>query len=373
VVRPKDSSYCLNIGVVHNCKCRIRQVSHWEYERLLKNGIPAPATEATQEIDPKTGLPTGRHTGARVPVSTTAPKTSLVEWTNKRTGEVQRVPKGIDPGWDYNPGEGRQAHLEKLLAQKEYDGRKISKPHPEQPMQKPKRQPWPPHFPPVEIVADTPVVQGHPDYPDAKQGDIEAALRLVRNTLSDDQIRRLREVYQADVPLLAAIQAVEGVSVNVIPQAMAAWLAAKTGFALDDSLVQINKVGHTKSSGWHRLANQALFGGDVAQGRNYLLLDDFIGQGGTLANMRAFIESKGGRVVGAIALTGKAYSSILALTDETLIALRAKHGNLENEWRERFGFGFDGLTESEARYLLKAEDADTIRNRLAAAAQESRT
>lgn len=101
------------------CKCRIRQVSHWEYERLLKNGIPAPATEATQEIDPKTGLPTGRHTGARVPVSTTAPKTSLVEWTNKRTGEVQRVPKGIDPGWDYNPGEGRQAHLQKVLAQKQ--------------------------------------------------------------------------------------------------------------------------------------------------------------------------------------------------------------------------------------------------------------
>lgn len=100
------------------CKCRIRQVSHWEYERLLKNGIPAPATEATQEIDPKTGLPTGRHTGARVPVSTTAPKTSLVEWTNKRTGEVQRVPKGIDPGWDYNPGEGRQAHLQKVLAEK---------------------------------------------------------------------------------------------------------------------------------------------------------------------------------------------------------------------------------------------------------------
>jgi len=100
------------------CRCRIRQVSHWEYERLLKNGIPAPATRATQEIDPKTGLPTGRHAGARVPVSTTAPKTSLVEWTNKRTGEVQKIPRGIDPGWDYNPGEGRKAHLEKVLAEK---------------------------------------------------------------------------------------------------------------------------------------------------------------------------------------------------------------------------------------------------------------
>ena len=43
------------------------------------------------------------------------------------------------------------------------------------------------------------------------------------------------------------------------------------------------------------------------------------------------------------------------------------------KWRKRFGFGFDCLTESEARYLLRAEDADTIRNRLAAAAQKSGT
>ena len=101
------------------CKCRIRQVSHWEYDRLLKTGIPAPASATTQEIDPTTGLPTGRHTGVMVNVSTQAPKVSLVEWTNKRTGEIQQIPKGIDPGWDYNLGEGRLAHLEKVLAELE--------------------------------------------------------------------------------------------------------------------------------------------------------------------------------------------------------------------------------------------------------------
>jgi hypothetical protein len=60
----------------------------------------------------------------------------------------------------------------------------------------------------------------------------------------------------------------------------------------------------------------------------------------------------------------------LALTDETLKALRIKHGNLEPWWREQFGFGFDALTESEARYLIRAEDADTIRNRLVEAQQK---
>lgn len=32
------------------------------------------------------------------------PADVLVPWTNKRTGEVRQIPKGIDPGWDHNPG-----------------------------------------------------------------------------------------------------------------------------------------------------------------------------------------------------------------------------------------------------------------------------
>lgn len=34
-----------------------------------------------------------------------APEIETREWTNPRTGEVHRVPQGIDPGFDYNPGE----------------------------------------------------------------------------------------------------------------------------------------------------------------------------------------------------------------------------------------------------------------------------
>lgn len=33
-----------------------------------------------------------------------APKVELREWTNPATGEVRRVAKGIDPGWDYHVG-----------------------------------------------------------------------------------------------------------------------------------------------------------------------------------------------------------------------------------------------------------------------------
>ncbi len=36
-------------------------------------------------------------------------------WTNKRTGEVQAVPKGIDPGWQRNPGQLRLQALNGML------------------------------------------------------------------------------------------------------------------------------------------------------------------------------------------------------------------------------------------------------------------
>ena len=232
------------------------------------------------------------------------------------------------------------------------------------------RVPWSTGLTDVEIVADTSIVQRHPAYSAAKQGDLNAALQLVGDVINDEQIRQIIEKYGEANPLLTGVQAIEGASVNVIPQAMVAWLAKQAGFEMENSLVQINRVGHTKSSGWHRLAHQAQFDGDVQPGRAYLLVDDFIGQGGTFANLRALIEERGGRVIGAMALTGKAYSSKLALTNETLSALRVKYGNFESWWREQFGFGFDALTESEGRYLLRAEDADTIRNRLAEAKQK---
>ena len=106
-------------------------------------------------------------------------------------------------------------------------------------------------------------------------------------------------------------------------------------------------------------------------GRAYLLVDDFVGQGGTIANLKGFVETKGGRVVLCTTLTGKPYSAKLTPSDTTLRALRAKHGDeLETWWKNNFGYGFDYLTESEARYLERADSAQLIRDRLLAARQK---
>jgi len=47
---------------------------------------------------------------------TTAPDLNLQDWENKRTGDVYRVPEGIDPGWQTNPGLTRQMLLEEYYA-----------------------------------------------------------------------------------------------------------------------------------------------------------------------------------------------------------------------------------------------------------------
>ncbi|MCY1215738.1 Phage Mu protein F like protein [compost metagenome] len=74
------------------CKCWVRQVSRREAERL-------------------------RATGKFL---TDAPDLGEVEYINKRSGQVVSVPKGIEPGWAYNPGAvSRLARAQQLLDEKE--------------------------------------------------------------------------------------------------------------------------------------------------------------------------------------------------------------------------------------------------------------
>jgi hypothetical protein len=78
----------------------------------------------------------------------------------------------------------------------------------------------------------------------------------------------------------------------------------------------------------------------------------------------------GGRVLGAVVLTGKLYSAILAPKEDCLSQLREKHGHeLENWWIERFGFGYECLTNSEGHYLLRTTTFERIRDCIVEAVQ----
>jgi len=68
------------------CKCYVRQIT--EREALKYGGV------------------------------STSPKIEFVDWKNKRTGKVLKIPEGIDPGWDWNPGKAREDKLNLLLEEK---------------------------------------------------------------------------------------------------------------------------------------------------------------------------------------------------------------------------------------------------------------
>jgi hypothetical protein len=226
-------------------------------------------------------------------------------------------------------------------------------------------------FPDVVLHAEEAAVKKHSDYRDAKMGDIVAADRLVEAFVGPDEARKLQCLIKGKNAELVPIHALESDGVNEIPAALAQFLSKEMRLSVNDSIVQLNTVGHTGASGYHRLANQALFAGEVMRGQHYLLADDFVGQGGTLANLIGYVEHHGGHVLGATVLTGKPYSVRLAPEFAMIQALRDKHGReLEDWWRQEFGFDFTCLTRSETRYLENSPDAQTIRDRIVAAGLE---
>ena len=237
----------------------------------------------------------------------------------------------------------------------------------------PPRVPWR-RFPDAVLLADETQTKLHPDYVPAKSGDDLAARRMI-DTLLDESgvanVRRLVEASDLGAPAFACAHACEGKGVNAIPAALAESLSGRLDVPFVADIVQSNVVSHTGADGYGRLARQARFEGDVDSGRGYVMVDDFIGQGGTMANLRGWIEKQGGTVIGAVGLTGKPYSAKLNPTKGQLHELRDKHGrDFEKWWRTEFGHAFNCLTQSEARYLARSPDVDTIRNRLAAAERQ---
>lgn len=231
------------------------------------------------------------------------------------------------------------------------------------------RSVWDKDFPDTVLHGRLGDASAHKDYVAAKGGDDAAARRLVADVMTRESVNELRQLLAGRKAILAAVHAEEAVSRNAIPQAMADVLSKALDLDVATGIVQAAKVGRTAQDGFGRLTNQPAFEGPVRTDLPYILLDDTLTQGGTLANLKGYIEDHGGKVIGASALTGKNYSAKIALAADTLRKLRDhfEGTDLENWWNEQHGYGFDRLTESEANYLLRAADADKIRDRVLAA------
>ncbi len=224
-------------------------------------------------------------------------------------------------------------------------------------------------FPDVMIAYSQSTISKHNEYLNAKSGNTISALTLVDEFVTDDFLISINEfIKEFDDVYVLPVHAEEQLGRNKIPMAYAEVLREILGLNLETNIVQANKAHRTQSDGVGRLLKRVNFDGAVVTGRNYLIVDDVITQGGTLADLKGYIENNGGNVIGASALSGKAHSAKMAVRKATLGQLRKQAGKeLETWWQEQFNYDFAKLTESEARYLTKQihrNGIDTVRNNL---------
>lgn len=199
--------------------------------------------------------------------------------------------------------------------------------------------------------------------------DKEAALNVVDRCLSRDTLGELEDlVYYLDAPPILVFPqpafddedeitgnvALNERPTNAIPFAYAGILAEYLGAEVNETIIQASRVGTTRLPRWMRYLCQASFEGDVNRRRPYILVDDVVSSGGTFATLRSYIIVNGGTVACTTALASNSgLHELFAIADHTVGVLRSEYGqHLDRFWQETFGHGIQGLTESEAAYLL---------------------
>lgn len=236
------------------------------------------------------------------------------------------------------------------------------------------RLPWPTDFPNVITHTTVKVRDAMPEYAAAKSGDADAALTLAIHLLSEDAVSQIAELVSGFDAILVPVVADETLGFNAIPDAMAQVLGRELNLTVaSGGIVQTNKVGHTRAPSFQRMVTPAEFEGPVDPGRAYVLVDDHVGLGGTLANLRGYIEARGGKVIGMTTLTESRNARTIRLQDATRAMLWEKHGEaLDQLWQVQFGHGIDCLTDIEAQNLCRQPSVAAIEDFLAQAAIEAR-
>jgi hypothetical protein len=230
-------------------------------------------------------------------------------------------------------------------------------------------------------------------------GDYEAADRIVEAMLTEDVLDRLIDEVSPfmvnGTPLVCVVPhppfddaRADGADLigrrgvkNALPVQYMVRLSVELEAEIDTQIVQKSRVGRTKLRQFPRFLWQPCFDGAVRQDAAYILVDDVLTTGGTLAALRSHILRAGGKVAAITTLAhGSGDSRELALSGPTWHALKAEFGiEINTFWRREIGHDADCLTEAEASILLKWRAGDgpwdaplqRLRDRLAQAAAKN--
>lgn len=220
-------------------------------------------------------------------------------------------------------------------------------------------------FPDIIRNADLGTLKNDARYADAKAGDWRAAIEMVADHVNADYLRSIRDLVGIRTPLVVPVIAQESAGRNKIPAAAATVICSTLHLEVCTDIVQADYVGRTGKGIDHRLAFQPTFEGEVIPDQEYFLVDDTLSVGGTFAQLKGYIESNGGKVIGASALTAHHGSLSLPVTERMLNAIKLKHGDaMDIVVEEELGYGLSKLTNQEAGHFRAAASADAMRDRI---------
>ena len=233
------------------------------------------------------------------------------------------------------------------------------------------RVPWG-DFPPVFIFCPLGAAKQHDSYEKAKKrSDNAAALKLVKELICQEKMQEFFEAIKGQQVSLVPVHAIEEFGTNKIPAALAYHLSHSLGLGLYNEIVQANKPQRTHKGAFYRLSQYPFFDGAVQKDTNYVILDDTLSMGGTVASLRGYIENKGGKVLFAATLTGHEAAASINIKEAMLSGIKEKHGEkLDEWWKSEVGFGVDKLTQGEAGHIKKAPTFEEVRSRIIEARSE---
>jgi hypothetical protein len=208
-------------------------------------------------------------------------------------------------------------------------------------------------------------LKAHVDYRAAKAGDQVAAFNVVWDlavSFLTDTVKNL----PSNVIYVAPF-AREATGDNAIPQVLAAICAEIAVGKIDNDIVQITRVFHTGADPMERLCMRAQFEGEVIRGEQYVLIDDVVNMGGTLAELADYIQQGGAMVAGVITLVNAGRIKGLRPHSSVIKKLQERY---QHEIYNIFGIKPSALTANEAQYFIGFRTADEIRGRLVKAREE---
>jgi hypothetical protein len=232
-------------------------------------------------------------------------------------------------------------------------------------------KPWPADFPKADVHTTRQAVKSKYGelFEKAKAGDVDSAIEFVLAVVKPEKIKALSKKYPGAI--VVPVRAEEATGYNQIPAAFAQAVGEIGGFGVDTEIVQSVRAQHTGKDAMDRIIRRAQFDGEVEAGKQYIIVDDHITQGGTVGELRHYIENNGGQVVFITGLTASMGSTTIAIQSETIRLLNEKFGSKFNEQLRSAGIAgsVEALTESEGRYLLKFSP-ESIRNKLVASGRQ---